>query len=391
MRPEIVLVVDDSILSGHVGVRRYILSLYLEFGVDRAQLVKVEYDKYCRPVFSEIVVETEDAKSNLENGSHLAVCSRDEILNNIDSILAGIDGAPDSRIVPDQIFQGGALSESIRTVIWAAPWVFKHELSHRNEKTKHYVIALDAIPNLYSIERPHDIGLTLFGSQHLFAYEWFSKQGEGILCISEESHKQIKDVLNGEDEDKIFTLPLIIPAGFSDVYTGNNDTDNLAPGLKTILLASPFDRRKGMDRMLQILNKTKYDNLIIFGRIRCSVDDLIQFFKGLKNPNVKWWSRVDYRKQLELYRQAGLVLFPSYAEGLGLPVVEAQCAGTPVLVSDINPINELVPASNVMKHDVDADVAVAEKLLSLTQAEKQKYIKRFSPELSFLKTLRLAV
>jgi glycosyltransferase involved in cell wall biosynthesis len=42
-----------------------------------------------------------------------------------------------------------------------------------------------------------------------------------------------------------------------------------------------------------------------------------------------------------LYAQAAAVLYPSLYEGFGLPVVEAQAVGTPVLFSDVGSLSEL--------------------------------------------------
>jgi glycosyltransferase involved in cell wall biosynthesis len=42
-----------------------------------------------------------------------------------------------------------------------------------------------------------------------------------------------------------------------------------------------------------------------------------------------------------LYMRAAAVLYPSLYEGFGLPVVEAQAVGTPVLFSDVGSLTEL--------------------------------------------------
>jgi glycosyltransferase involved in cell wall biosynthesis len=59
--------------------------------------------------------------------------------------------------------------------------------------------------------------------------------------------------------------------------------------------------------------------------------------------------RIQYRQSLHLsdqelancYRDADLVLFPSTYEGFGLPILEAQKAGRPVITSDLAPMNEV--------------------------------------------------
>jgi alpha-1,3-rhamnosyl/mannosyltransferase len=42
-----------------------------------------------------------------------------------------------------------------------------------------------------------------------------------------------------------------------------------------------------------------------------------------------------------LYQNAAAVLYPTLYEGFGLPVVEAQAAGTPILFSDVASLGEL--------------------------------------------------
>ena len=50
---------------------------------------------------------------------------------------------------------------------------------------------------------------------------------------------------------------------------------------------------------------------------------------------------VDEADMPHLYMRAAAVLYPSLYEGFGLPVVEAQAVGTPVLFSDVGRLSEL--------------------------------------------------
>jgi 2-polyprenyl-3-methyl-5-hydroxy-6-metoxy-1,4-benzoquinol methylase len=61
----------------------------------------------------------------------------------------------------------------------------------------------------------------------------------------------------------------------------------------------------------------------------------IFWFEGLTDKDVQW-----------AYRNAKCVLFPSFQEGFGLPIVEALYSGTPVLASDI-PVFHEVAGDNI--------------------------------------------
>ncbi|HEX4913860.1 MAG TPA: glycosyltransferase, partial [Vicinamibacterales bacterium] len=67
-----------------------------------------------------------------------------------------------------------------------------------------------------------------------------------------------------------------------------------------------------------------------------------------------------------LYMRAAAVLYPSLYEGFGMPVVEAQAVGTPVLFSDVGSLSELKgPGAVVLPvDDLSAWVRTLEQLLA---------------------------
>ena len=56
---------------------------------------------------------------------------------------------------------------------------------------------------------------------------------------------------------------------------------------------------------------------------------------------LRWLAGASDEQLLECYRTADLLLAPSRAEGFGLPIVEAQALGVPVLARDIPVFREV--------------------------------------------------
>jgi glycosyltransferase involved in cell wall biosynthesis len=57
---------------------------------------------------------------------------------------------------------------------------------------------------------------------------------------------------------------------------------------------------------------------------------------------------VSFEAKVALYTRAYALLFPSTAEGFGLPIVEAQSCGCPVITTDLPPMNEVALDSAVL-------------------------------------------
>ena len=107
----------------------------------------------------------------------------------------------------------------------------------------------------------------------------------------------------------------------------------------------------------------------------------------------KWIYWIDDLKSTaqlkQLYQQAQLLIYPSFYEGFGLPVVEAMLCGTPVITSNVSALSEaggqfakLINPSEVG----DVRAAIQEILrdsdlrLKMSVAGKKDALERFDPE-----------
>jgi glycosyltransferase involved in cell wall biosynthesis len=73
----------------------------------------------------------------------------------------------------------------------------------------------------------------------------------------------------------------------------------------------------------------------------------------LVRPHVIEARGVSDQGLLRLLANARGLLMPSFAEGYGLPVVEALSVGTPVIASDIPVFREITQGRAILRHPLD--------------------------------------
>jgi glycosyltransferase involved in cell wall biosynthesis len=77
----------------------------------------------------------------------------------------------------------------------------------------------------------------------------------------------------------------------------------------------------------------------------------------------------------EYYRRAALLLFPSYAEGFGLPIIEAQASGCLVVTAGLPPMSDIGGDAAFYvgdPEDVEGFVETVQQVLNLDTAEAQR-------------------
>lgn len=365
-------IIDDSILTRHVGVRRYILSLY-KSSMPNASLFKVEYtlDTY-NPYFTELFINDSLIDGNLFSNSRLLATSKADSITNLGYAYMHSENNCEETNISSLACDTNVI-EKFDSIIWGAPWIYKGLQVKTSTFKKSFCIAYDVIPNYYALNNPNNLSLNIFAFEHMRCYQDFIKHSAGLLSISSMTTKSLETFFYKE-KSKIFTIPPFIPAGYLNCIK-EKKTSDVAITHKKILLASPLDIRKGLDVIPKYLNALDYDELIIFGSPRSSYEVIYEFFNQLKNDKIIWWQEASYNKQVELYQEASLVLFPSHHEGLGLPVIEAQCCGTPVFVSNIEPLIELVDEYYILSDDFDSDIQKLQKVIDENKRIKSIYFK----------------
>jgi len=183
-----------------------------------------------------------------------------------------------------------------------------------------------------------------------------SQRADVILTISNSAKKDIIKILN-IPEDKIKVI-----------YCGiNQKLYKLVPELslpkslkkygirkKYILAIGPLGTRKNHNRLIDAYNilpknirkdyqlvitgekKGTYNKLLIKAGKNCLIDDIV--FTGF----------VPEEEMPVLISAASLFVFPSLYEGFGIPLLEAMACGTPLLVSNVSSIPEVVESAALL-------------------------------------------
>lgn len=112
------------------------------------------------------------------------------------------------------------------------------------------------------------------------------------------------------------------------------------------LFISNIERRKGVDILLKAYELYRKSNgskgLIFVGNSRDALlsNDIQELAN--KYSNVKYFGYIDELKKIELISKCSALVYPSYAEGFGIPPIEALLLTKPVIVSDLDVFKEVL-------------------------------------------------
>lgn len=219
-----------------------------------------------------------------------------------------------------------------------APWMFG--LQGRLPVKWAVGIVHDTIPNTFALNG-RDVGG--FAYDHVTGFRYYVKYCDAVWTNSRFTAEAFRGFCRASKlaAPYIAVLPPVVPHQIADVPTSDHVRDNM------IIAVGLLDWRKGLREAPAILNAAGRDaHLVLCSGIRCEEEGVREFLSKLDVNRVTWYRSIKAEKLSELYARAKVLLFNSDAEGLGLPVVEAQAAGCRALTSDHPALLEvLLPGS----------------------------------------------
>lgn len=246
-----------------------------------------------------------------------------------------------------EIIEFTKLSEVKKTDVIHFPYfdLFQHSLSG-NLKFPTVVTVHDVIPLVFPQHYPPGIK----GFINLQLQKFSLKKMSAIITDSEASKKDIIKYL-GIKPEKVYVIYLA-PAGHFKIIDDKAELKKTAAKFqlpeKFALFSGSVNWNKNLLNLTASCLRAKID-LVLIGKDFESQDNLNhpekrsykQFLeKYSQNPLVHIKGFVEDEDLVKITNLATLVLLPSFYEGFGLPIVEAQACGIPVITSNMSSMPE---------------------------------------------------
>jgi len=190
------------------------------------------------------------------------------------------------------------------------------------------------LPKKNTILTIHDIGSVIkrnFLKKYLINLFWFKiplNRVKYITVISEFSKQEI--IINFDiNPEKI----IIIPNCVSDKFVKTNREFNSEnPNILFIGTKS----NKNLELSIEALENIEC-KLNIIGKLTDKQIYLLEKY----NINYINYVNLEFDDVIELYQNSDILLFPSFYEGFGVPILEAQATQIPVITSNLKPMNQI--------------------------------------------------
>lgn len=212
----------------------------------------------------------------------------------------------------------------------------------KNVDVKYVPLIYDVIPVIF----PHffDIGFSATFKQWAFESIRISS---GILCISENTKRDILDIAKTMNTCYPEVLPLRLGMDISDsALVADKYPDSARP---FILCVGTLEVRKNHWLLYHVWRKLSLElgeatpTLVIAGQQGWLSSDVIHLlrFDPLIANKVKIFNDLDDKSILWLYENCLLTVYPSFYEGWGLPVAESLACGKYCISSNTSSLKEI--------------------------------------------------
>ena len=189
------------------------------------------------------------------------------------------------------------------------------------------------------------------------------RSAKAIVTVSEFSKGEISNFFR-VDASKFFVVPNAVDSGFTPGASSQ--------ALGYLLAVSSPSAHKNFGRLLEAYSQLPFPKprLVIAGSTAPALirPDLVD------SPGVSFVGRLTDDELVDMYRGATAFVFPSLYEGFGIPPLEAQSCGVPVIAPNIPSAREVLGESAVYADptSVGSLAAAIRTVIEMTPTERHK-------------------
>ncbi|GAB4494480.1 MAG: glycosyltransferase family 4 protein [Raineya sp.] len=248
------------------------------------------------------------------------------------------------------------------------------------------VLPLSAIRYACYDNRLLSAQITMLSTFHKIAGTWKNKV-DAYICFSNFAKKKFLHSALKLPEERLFVKPNFV----------EDKGEGEAKERKAFFLyVGRLSEQKGIATLLEASQQAKCQLEIIGGG---DLEPLVRSYAD-QNPNIIYHGFRDKKFVLDKMKQAKALMFPSVSyEGMPLVILEAFSTGLPVLISDIDNLNEIVQDSyNGWLFEPQNSQDLAEKIKMIQNLEnyaefcknaRHTYQSLYTPEASYQKLIAI--
>ena len=203
-------------------------------------------------------------------------------------------------------------------------------------------------------------------------YSAVRRRASAVICVSDFTRRELERVVGTGPATHVVHNG--VHASWFDVSRRADFSPSARPYIVFVGLAKPHKNLFGLLQAFAMMADRVPHDLVIVGAHR---EALRTRDRRIDEPSAALTGRVRFAEHLELsslqqcVAGADVLVQPSLCEGFGLPPLEAMAAGTPCLVSSIDPLVE-VCADAVRYCDPHDPTDIARRLLELLQSQEAR-------------------
>ncbi|WP_299012652.1 glycosyltransferase family 1 protein [uncultured Polaribacter sp.] len=174
-----------------------------------------------------------------------------------------------------------------------------------------------------------------------FLFKYSAKTADILLTVSSYSKERICKLYKVKEE-KVFITPNGVNNAFLEIYNKKTAIDYIYKKYKVnnyILYVSRIEPRKNQQLLLKVLPQLEQQDvkLVFIGFKTIANKILDKEYKALPSKlkkNVFFFDKISDQDLIEFYKAAKLFVYPTFAEGFGIPPLEAAALKIPVICSN---------------------------------------------------------